>query len=159
MYIYTLCKCVCVCAKHQEFVGLQERSCIYVYCNMIINCAHKPLLLTVYFSVSNISSWLNSWKYITIFAKFFWWYFSNPFSNKKAARVFPLLAAVCTSFSRDTLIHDMGLINSSPPGQDGHHFVCDIFRFIFLIECSVCWLEFHWRVLWVQLIITQHWLR
>ena len=48
-------------------------------------------------------------------------------------------------------------INSSSPGQNGHHFADDIFRCIFVNEKFCISLKCHWSLfLGVQLTITQH---
>ena len=54
----------------------------------------------------------------------------------------------------------IGLVNSSPPGQNGRLFTDDTFRCISGMKSFVFWLKFHWSLfLSVQLTITQHWLR
>ena len=51
-------------------------------------------------------------------------------------------------------------VTPSPPAQNGHHIVDNIFKWIFFNKKVPIWLKFHWSLfLRVQLTITQHWFR
>ena len=80
----------------------------------------------------------------------------NRFVMNEANRVFGNLEA---ELSCPIWISE-GLFNSSPPGQNGHHFADVIFRCIFWMKSFALRLKFHWSLpLRVQLKITPHWFR
>ena len=66
----------------------------------------------------------------------------------------------CYSNWSDRLQLSINKINTLKSRQNGHHFVDDLFKCIYVIENVWISVKFHWSLfLRVQLIIFQHWFR
>ena len=83
--------------------------------------------------------------YLVMYVYMTWWYISTTLTINT-----PWYPCRCERWD----------INSSPPGQNGRHFVDDIFKCIFLMTSFAFWSKFHWCLfLRVKLTITKHWFR